>query len=268
LLAGVEQGLACTAGHHFDQAQEGYVHLLPGGARGKFPGDSPPMLRARRRFLARGFYAPLAAALNGRVQTHLKYMGHEAGVMAEAGCGEGFYIGAVQQHLARCGLADNWRCWGFDLAKEAVRMAARRHEQVGFFVADTYRPWLFSDAALSVLLTIFAPRNADESARVVRPGGVVLVVLPGTDHLKDMPPPLRPVGIAPGKLEGVVEQFSGMFKLTGQERLVLSLTLDSEALTDLVLMTPSQRHITPAVLADLQGMKIRADFILLAFQRC
>ena len=54
LLAGVEQGLACTAGHHFDQAQEGYVHLLPGGARGKFPGDSPPMLRARRRFLARG----------------------------------------------------------------------------------------------------------------------------------------------------------------------------------------------------------------------
>jgi hypothetical protein len=83
-----------------------------------------------------------------------------------------------------------------------------------------------------------------------------------------MPPALRPVGIAPGKLEGVVEQFSGMFKLTGQERLGLSLTLDSEALTDLVLMTPSQRHITPAVLADLRGMKIRADFILLAFQRC
>lgn len=79
---------------------------------------------------------------------------------------------------------------------------------------------------------------------------------------------LRPLGIAPGKAEGVVEQFGGLFRLLGEERLRLLMALDPEALADLALMTPNQRHIAPAALVDLQSIEVQADFVILTFQRC
>lgn len=267
-LVSAERGLACVTGHRFDQAREGYVHLLPGGARGKFPGDSKQMLQARRRFFGRGLYDPLAAMLNGQVQMHLNHGDYNGGSIAEAGCGEGFYIGKLRQHLMLDMLGNDWHFWGFDLAKEAVRLAAKRYSQVDFFVADTYQPWLFTDASLTVLLNIFAPRNPMEMARVIQPGGILLVVLPGPQHLLGIPPVLSPVGVAAGKVDTVIGQFSGLFKLSGKEYLELSMMLDSEAVVDLMLMTPNQRHIAPAQLINLPSMKIQAEFIVLQFQRC
>ena len=58
----------CPAGHSFDVARQGYLHLLPvQKKRSLDPGDSKDMVAARRRFLNAGFYQPIAEAVNKAV---------------------------------------------------------------------------------------------------------------------------------------------------------------------------------------------------------
>ena len=55
----------CPAGHSFDTARQGYVHLLPvQNKRSRDPGDSKAMVAARQRFLNAGYYQPIAEAVS------------------------------------------------------------------------------------------------------------------------------------------------------------------------------------------------------------
>lgn len=50
---------SCPAGHSFDLAREGYVHLLPANRmHSKMPGDDKGMAAARAAFLSKDYYAP------------------------------------------------------------------------------------------------------------------------------------------------------------------------------------------------------------------
>ncbi|HTN32657.1 MAG TPA: rRNA (guanine-N1)-methyltransferase, partial [Marinobacter sp.] len=81
----------CEAGHSFDLARQGYVHLLPvQKKRTKSPGDSKEMVAARQRFLASGFYKPIADAVNLAVLDGLAST--ESISCLDAGCGEGYYL--------------------------------------------------------------------------------------------------------------------------------------------------------------------------------
>ena len=63
-LVRLEKSYICPAGHTYDTASEGYVHLLPANKKNsKLPGDDKNMVRARSRFLSGGYYEPLRAAL-------------------------------------------------------------------------------------------------------------------------------------------------------------------------------------------------------------
>jgi hypothetical protein len=53
-------------GHGFDRARSGHVNLHHGSRRG----DTRAMSLARRAFLGREFFRPVAAAINDRVLEH------------------------------------------------------------------------------------------------------------------------------------------------------------------------------------------------------
>ena len=100
-------GTACTcpSGHSFDIAREGYVNLLAPQHRTRgIDGDTAEMLRARRRFLGAGHYAPLrdllaektAALLGGNAAARPPRRRH----VLEVGCGEGYYIGGIADRVA------------------------------------------------------------------------------------------------------------------------------------------------------------------------
>ena len=74
------------------------------------------MLRARRRFLDTGAYAPLRDAVREEVERALAESGIGSGCVVEAGCGDGYYIGQLAaEHPAPAGLVPvMWN--GFDLA--------------------------------------------------------------------------------------------------------------------------------------------------------
>lgn len=172
----------CSSGHCFDVAAAGYTHLLPANRKhSKNPGDDREMVSARSAFLDKGHYAPLRDALCSLVLRETA--GLLSPVLLDSGCGEGYYTAGLFQAL----LADHRtpRAAGIDLSKFALRRAAKRLPQGEFAVASVYRLPL-ADRSIDVLTNIFSPLAAEEFARVLRPGGIFVYVVPSAQHLWEM----------------------------------------------------------------------------------
>ncbi|MEW5854914.1 MAG: putative RNA methyltransferase [Myxococcota bacterium] len=227
-----EKARVCPRGHAFDVAREGYLHLVPGGVRGKLVGDSAEMLAARRRFLEAGHYQPLRALLVERVARR------DARVVLEAGCGEGHYVGGLGEALPGV------RTLGTDVAKDAIRLAARRYRATSFAVADTSRLLPLPDGSVDVLLDVFAPRNAAEFARVLRPGGQLVVVHPEVEHLHELNQVHTIMRVEPEKARHLDEQMAADFTPDAAEVLHIPMNLQGTALVDMVAMTPNARTLT------------------------
>lgn len=174
-----ERTWSCGSGHVFDVAREGYVNLLVGGRLPGGPsGDDDAMVRARRAVFDAGCYDPIIDAVAAAVADVLASSAGGAAAVLDAGCGEGTY-------LARAVSASGAAGWGIDISKVAVRLAARRHTECRFAVASSYR-LPFADESFGALVDVFSPRPFDELLRVLRPGGVAVVVTPGRDHLAQL----------------------------------------------------------------------------------
>jgi 23S rRNA (guanine745-N1)-methyltransferase len=244
-------------------AREGYVNLLLStGKRPKIQGDSKEMLQARRLFLEAGHYAPLSRAVNDVV---VKWLGGQSAVnIVDVGCGEGWYLGHLQQRLA-----DTVGCFfGVDVAKTAVQLAAKRYPMTQFVVADVWHKLPFVEGSITVLLNLFAPRNPAEFARVLAPGGLLLIVIPQPQHLQQLRDRLGLLDIEAEKQQKVVSQLADNFTLQTIESVTIEMDLDHTALTNLVQMTPNYWHWTMAVqdkLTDLSHERVTAAFDILAF---
>ena len=179
-LADLGNGLRCPAGHCFDRAGAGYVHLLPVNQKhSKAPGDDKGMAAARRAFLDRGWYAPLRDAL---CQLAVGACGPSP-VVLDAGCGEGYYTAAVRDALEAAGKAP--RAAGVDISKFSVQKAAKRYKGIEFAVASSYRLPV-ADGAADLLLNVFSPLAIGEFRRVLRSGGWYLYVVPAARHLWEL----------------------------------------------------------------------------------
>lgn len=175
-LAPEGKSFVCPQGHQFDKAKEGYVNLLPvQHKRSKDPGDSSEMMQARRAFLDAGHYQPLRDTICQILEQVAP------ATLLDIGCGEGYYTADFAQIAAK----QNGITWGLDVAKVAIRYAAKRYPQVQFCVASSHR-LPFDDNSLDAVVRIFAPCKAEELARVVKPGGVVITATPGPRHLMQL----------------------------------------------------------------------------------
>jgi 23S rRNA (guanine745-N1)-methyltransferase len=222
----------CPGGHSYDVAKEGYVNLLiTHQRRQREPGDSAEMLRHRRAFLDAGHYAPLKEAVGALVPTG-------AAQVLDVGCGEGYYTRDLPNRLC-----------GIDIAKAAVRMAAkRRRDGATYAVASAYDlPVL--DGAADVALSIFAPLHSPELERVVRPdGGRVITVVPGPRHLDGLKarffdePEVHP-DEGPFERDGAQ---TALRRVADPVAVTYDLALDEPgAIADLVHMTPYAWYVSP-----------------------
>ena len=164
----------CSQGHNFDVAKQGYVNLLlPHHIGSGNPGDSPEMLQKRRRFLSQGYYQPFSDEVNALV-SKVVAANTDTPAILDAGCGEGYYT---------------WRLWdklkdrdpdiyGIDVSKKAVQYAAKKSREIRFAVGTNYRlPFLRS--SMDCILSLFAPRDEEEFAAVLKPQGALIVAAPG-----------------------------------------------------------------------------------------
>lgn len=171
---------SCPAGHSFDLAREGYVHLLPANRmHSKMPGDDKGMAAARAAFLSKDYYAPLRDAL---CSIALERTGPAPRVL-DTGCGEGYYTSGVYRALVRAGRSVTMA--GTDISKAILRRAAKREKDVEFAVASSYHLPV-ADGAVDLLVNCFSPLAIEEFRRVLSPGGAFVYVVPSEKHLWEL----------------------------------------------------------------------------------
>ncbi|MFE1166633.1 putative RNA methyltransferase [Nocardiopsis sp. NPDC058789] len=224
------QGLTCAGGHSFDVAREGYASLLT-GATPPGSGDSRDMVAARQRFQERGHYDPIGRALAEELEGR-----H---VIVDVGGGTGHYLTQILTALPDAvGLTT-------DVSKFAARRAARAHPRSGAVTADSWRRLPLADHTADALINVFAPRNAPEFHRVLRPSGVLLVVTPAPDHLREPRAALGLLDVDPRKDERLAESLGDHFAPVATRDLRFTMELAHEEVLTVVGMGPSARHVAP-----------------------
>jgi 23S rRNA (guanine745-N1)-methyltransferase len=201
-------------------ARRGYVNLLqPQDRRSPRPGDSAAAVAARRRFLSRGFEAPLTR----RIGDLLTLTPEDA--LLEIGCGEGHYLAALTERFGCAG-------YGVDLSVPAIEAAARRGAGLHLIVANADRVLPYADASFRVVASITARRNPAEFHRVLREDGRLLLVIPGPDDLAELREAILGRGLLRHRVEDAVAEFAPRFRLERHERLRHVARLDPEAIAD------------------------------------
>jgi 23S rRNA (guanine745-N1)-methyltransferase len=234
----------CAAGHSFDVARQGYLSLLPGDAE-LGSADTAEMVAARDRFLDAGHFDPLAEGLTAEAQRAF-HRGPD-GCILDLGAGTGWLLSRILDAAPRRrGLA-------LDLSKHALRRAARAHERMGAVAADAWRPLPVRDGAVALVLSVFAPRNGAEIARVLSPGGALIVVVPTGRHLIELVEPLGLLTVDERKRERLAAKLDPHLSIQGASELEWSLDLSKEEVIDVVAMGPSAVHVDTAALHEAVG---------------
>jgi len=230
----------CRNGHSFDIAGEGYVNLLSGRSRRPAAGgDSSPQLRHRTQFLGAGHLD----ALTTRIVRQAERSARDTQQVLDAGSGTGHHLARIAAKLPGSVIG-----LGLDISKTATRQAARRWPSVAFAVADLWAEWPVRYKAVDLVVSIFAPKNFPEMARVLRPGGWLALAYPGPEHLielRDRFGLLRQHGENSARYADMVMRFVGPSSVT---RLHRHAVLDPATARAVILMGPNARHVDPAIL--------------------
>jgi 23S rRNA (guanine745-N1)-methyltransferase len=232
--------LVCRNGHSFDLAREGYVNLLSGRRRHPAAGgDSPAQLRHRAQFLDAGHFDALAAT----VAAHVDQVAHLSRHVLDAGSGTGHHLAQIATRLPRSAIG-----LGLDISKDAARQAARRWPVLAFAVADLWGEWPVHDAAIDLVVSIYAPKNYPEMARVLRPGGWLALAYPGPEHLielRDRFGLLRQSEESPRHYADMATRLVGPSSVT---RLRRRAAFDPAMARAAILMGPNARHVDRSIL--------------------
>lgn len=251
----------CAQGHSFDQASQGYIHLLPVQyKRSRDPGDSKAMVQARRRFLQAGYYESVA-------DTIADYALQEGGKVVaalDAGCGEGYYL----RHLANKPGGQALQLCGLDISKWAVQVAAKQLQPAAWVVASNARIPV-ADASLDVVLCVFGFPVWTEFARVLKPGGRLIMVDPGPQHLVQLRE-LVYSEINRDKAPRAEPEHGFTCAHKGQLEFDFELP-DQASIQDLLTMTPHLFRASAAGRARvdaLSSLQLHADIEITLYNRC
>lgn len=229
-------------GHSFDVAKEGYVNLLLSHKSGDGMGDNKQAARFRRDFLNKGYYAVLRERLTELVCRRAAAIPPGAPRrLLDVCCGEGWYTAALAQ-------IPGLEVWGFDLAREMVRLAAKRGGG-SYFVANLAQiPVAPESFSLSTLL--FAPFQEKAMTRILAPGGRLFLAVPGRRHLYGLK---QAVYERPYENDEALPETEAL-RLLGTEKVADRITLSSrEDIQAVFRMTPYYYRTSPVDRAKLEG---------------
>lgn len=233
ILTAEGSSMKCPSGHSFDVAAKGYINLLLSQQKNvKDPGDSKEMVAARRDFLNSGAYKPLMDGLCAASLELCKDI--TAPVIADCGCGEGYYTAALHDALKSSGKQPE--VFGIDISKNALAAAKPRFagRSISTAVASVFRMPIRSDS-VDMAAVIFAPFQTAELRRILKNGGTVITAIPAEKHLFGLKSVLydepRLNEVKPYEIDG--------FEFLGKDEISFTLELTSqETLNALFMMTP------------------------------
>ena len=167
--------LICEKRHCFDISKKGVVHLAPGHLS-PLKQYTAPLFESRRRILEAEFYQPVWEGIRKMVESHSPGKSFS---LADIGCGEGFYSRALAAAFPESLIT------GIDLSREAIEFASRGERAVQYFIADLKR-LPFQSGSMDFLLDVLTPADYGEFARVLKPTGFLIKVIPGDHYLQEI----------------------------------------------------------------------------------
>ncbi|MGH3437550.1 MAG: putative RNA methyltransferase [Sciscionella sp.] len=225
--------LSCAERHSFDIARQNYVNLVAAIGHRR-SGDTAEMVENRVAFLRGEHFRDLAALVGSMAMR----AGTDPRVVVDAGGGTGYYLAHVLARLPRAvGLV-------MDSSAAVLRHAGRAHPRAAAIGWDVWRDWPLASASVDVVLNIFAPRNAAEFHRVLRPTGALVIVTPEPDHLIELRDATPLLTIDQRKQQRLRATIEPMFGRVDHEVLRRRLTLDESDQRRIVAMGPNAFHHT------------------------
>lgn len=235
--------------HCWDVASSGFVNFS-----GSHGGDSKEAVAARRRFLKRDPYKILADMLVSLIAAY-----SPGNTVCDAGCGEGYYSAAIA--------AGGNRVLGFDLSRPAIEAASKRKLKRAFFAVAGINAMPVQSGAFDSLVNIFAPCFDEEFARVLTPGGIMILVGAGPRHLYEFKESIYDSPTENGERADLPVSLREI----GKRRLSYRFTVDSgNELNDLFAMTPYYYRTSRADacrLSEIEHLSVTADFDIRVYQK-
>jgi 23S rRNA (guanine745-N1)-methyltransferase len=244
---------SCTNGHSFDIAREGYLNLLLAQhKRSRNPGDSDDMIRSRQRFLSAGYYSSLSDAIVSQVA--ISTMSFKQSLI-DLGCGEGHYMQQLRNASA------DLKLLGIDISKFAVRLAAKRKMDARLVVDSAFNIPLFENR-VDTAISVFSPVCVEETARILKPGGTLIMVGPGEQHLSGLTEIIydKTVPHAGNPLQNTAQ-----FSLQESIEIKEDISVNGSDILDLLTMTPYFWHTRPEqqeLLAKLENLETLIHFYI------
>ncbi len=153
--------------HCYDFSKSGYLNFSRDGKTG----DGKNAVKARSAFLDKGYYEKLSDRVCEILSEH-----HAKNVL-DAGCGEGYYTNRM---------ANGRTVMGVDLSRDGIDHASKcakaLRTNAGFFVGSLFEVPT-ADNTFDAVTNLFAPCAEKEFARVLRNGGLLILVGAGENHL-------------------------------------------------------------------------------------
>ena len=258
--------LICENRHCFDIAKSGYVTLTRASGSS---GDDREMVRARTAFLDSGYYEKFSDEIN---KTTAEVLRDGAGdrrdiVAIDAGCGEGYYADRLSAHLDEV-FGKNVTTLGFDLSKYACDHAAKRAKNSGrgeFFAVSSIYSIPVADECADVIINLFAPVAEKEFARVLKPGGYLIIGAAGKRHLYELKRAIYSEAYENEGRRDLPEGFTHISTYT------VKYTFDcGERLHELFMMTPYYFKTSKedaAKLDRIDSLDITADFDIYVYRK-
>lgn len=234
---------ACPRGHAFDVARRGYVNLLqPQDRKSPEPGDAQTAVEARAALLAAG----VGRAVVDVVVRQVAAMGLPPdAVVVDLGSGTGDALGALAGAHPITGI-------GIDLSVAAIEHAARRFPDLTWVVANADRRLPISDGSVDVVLSVHGRRNPAECARVLKPGGHLVIALPAPDDLVELREVVQGARVERDRTEAVVAEYAPHFALRSRLMARESHRLERDNL--LRLLQSTYRGARSSAAARLQAL--------------
>ncbi|MDO4903345.1 MAG: methyltransferase domain-containing protein [Limosilactobacillus sp.] len=167
----VDNSIVCQNGHRIDFNRHGYLHFLNGAADTEYGRE---MFLYRRQLIEAGLFKPIVEKIADNLPD-------EKLTILDVGTGEGTPLKQLQEIREDC----NDIMVGFDISKPGITLATQLGMDAFFCVADL-RQVPFNNESFDALVEIFSPSDYHEFARVTKPGGTVIKVVPNSDYLAEL----------------------------------------------------------------------------------
>lgn len=262
LLLSQDKSASCHKNHQFDRAKQGYLNLLPSHKmRSKKPGDDKDMVQARTRFLNAGYYQPVIQQVIQEISAHSP--NQEVLSIFDAGCGEGYYTSEIKRAFT------NSKVCGLDIAKPAIIASSKRDKAIEWLVGSVADLPLM-DQQFDFIISIFSRCDWSEFSRILKPGGHILVLAPGQEHLLELRQAIYD-DVRPYPVDKQVEELPETLQRINSKSVNALMSLPNpQTIMDLLAMTPHYWHVKPSqkeMLHKLTHLECRLDMKLYTLQK-